>query len=221
MKAYIDIDNNYFKGLFIARPKTGSVQHLGKSKYRIRWTDNDGKRHSKYLQKRNVTEAREYLKKIMSQREDYFSRGDITLKQFSNNFMKLKKIELGISTYDDYFTMLNNHIIPYFNERKLNKIYSVHIVEFRSQLAKKKGKSGCLSNRTINKVLIFLHGIFQDAVDDDRILKNPVKLKKHKLDSESKNDFFTIEEMNLFLSNVIHEYVLSMISPRGSRLKRR
>lgn len=49
----------------------------------------------KIFTKRNVTEAGEYLKKIMSLREDHFRRGDITLKRFFNNFIEMKKIELS------------------------------------------------------------------------------------------------------------------------------
>ncbi len=191
----------------MGRSPTGSIDKVGKYSYRLRRYI-DGKRVTiKVITAKNKSEARKILNKYLSKNLKDIERGDITLKQCSNNFMESKKIELGISTYDDYLTMLNNHIIPYFKEKKLNQIYSGDITKFRGHLAQKKGKSGCLSNRTINKVLIFLHGILQDAVDDDRLLKNPVKLKKHKLDSESKNDFFTIEEMNLFLSNVNHEYV--------------
>jgi integrase len=191
----------------MGRSPIGSIDKVGKNSYRLRRYI-DGKRITiKVITARNKSEARNILNKYLSKNLNDIERGNITLKQFSKNFMESKKIELGISTYDDYLNMVTKHIIPYFNERKLNQIYSGDITKFRGYLAQKKGKSGCLSNRTINKVLIFLHGIFQDAVDDDRILKNPVKLKKHKLDTESKNDFFTIEEMNLFLSKVTHEYV--------------
>ncbi|KPJ80225.1 MAG: hypothetical protein AMS17_20810 [Spirochaetes bacterium DG_61] len=188
------------------RSKTGSIQNVGKNRYRLRWTDSNGKRCSKYIVSRNITEAKDFLNKILSHQDEYLSRGNIRFNQFVENFIESKKIELGISTYDDYKRMLNKHIIPYFNERKLYNIHTGDITKFRTYLSKKRGKNGCLSNRTINKILIFLHGIFQDAVDDDRLPKNPVKLKKHKLDSDSQNDFFTLEEMNLFLSNLIPEY---------------
>ncbi len=70
-----------------------------------------------------------------------------------------------------------------------------------------KGKP--LAAKTVNHIILILHALFNDAVDDRRIDENPVKFKKgkHKLEEESQEiDHFNIEELNLFLDNIDLEY---------------
>ena len=99
----------------MGRSPTGSIDKVGKYSYRLRRYI-DGKRITiKVIKAKNKSEARKILNKYLSKNLKDIERGDITLKQYSNNHMESKKIELGIATYDDYLTMLNNHIIPYFN----------------------------------------------------------------------------------------------------------
>jgi integrase len=115
---------------------------------------------------------------------------------------------LKSSSLDDLAQMSRNHIIPFFEDKKLNEIYASDIDEFILHLQKKKSvQNKLLSGHTINKVLYALHGLFEYAILDQRIEKNPVNLKCHKVKEELKGiDHFSLDEMNSFLCHVHPEY---------------
>lgn len=102
----------------------------------------------------------------------------ITFKEASEIYMDL---HVGIyckeSTKTGYEGYLNNHIIPYFGKQRLIDISCQQIQSFiKTKLDEK------LSNQTINHMLILMSCVFNKMIDDEIILKNPVrKVKKLKL----------------------------------------
>lgn len=148
------------------------------------------------------------MNKALPQEINYVQRGDIKLRYFAEKWFERRKVTLKPSVVDSYKRILTKHIIPYFGERKLKDIYSGDIEDFRTELLNKKGKGGnSLSPKTVNNILILLHRTFDDAIDDQRIEKNPVIFKKHKVPyNPPEKDHFTLEEMNLFLNNVSNRY---------------
>ena len=186
--------------------KTGSILKRGKVWW-IYYTIN-GKRHSKATSARTKTEAQQILNRHLPKEIDFDQRGNIPVKEFATGWLVKRKLYLKPSVYDSYVPIVNKHIIPHFGIKKLNGIYAGDIERFVLDLSKKKGKGEKLiSPKTINNIVILLHRIFDDAVDDRRIEINPVLLKKHKLPYDApEKDHFSIDEMNLFLENVNPEY---------------
>ena len=186
----------------MGRRKTGTIIKRGDQWY-IKYTIN-GERIQKVTNARTKSEAQEILSKALSKEINYVQRGDIIVKDFAEKWFERRKVALKPSVVDSYRTTLNKHIVPYFGDRKLGDIYAGDIEDFRAHLLRKKRIGGkTLSPKTVNNVLIILHRIFDDAVDDRRIEINPVIFRKHKATyNPTEKDHFTLEEMNLFLKNV-------------------
>lgn len=191
----------------MGKRKTGSILKRGKVWW-IYYTIN-GKRHSKATSARTKTEAQQILNRHLPREIDFDKRGNILVKEFSTEWLEKRKVYLKPSVYDSYVPIVNKHIIPHFGTRKLNAIYAGDIELFVLDLSKKKGKGEKpISPKTINNIVILLHRIFDDAVDDRRIEINPVLLKKHKLRYDApEKDHFSIDEINLFLENVNPGYI--------------
>ena len=194
----------------------GYVQKRGKSWY-VYYRE-DGKKRGKVVKgARNKTEADRYLKtEIFGNNVEHLYRGNIKFRDFALNWIENKRPYLKPSVFDRYVLNLQKHIIPFFREKKLNSIYSGHIQEFVKHLSQKKsGKYKnpslkgvkTLSPKTVNNNLMILSSLFSDALGDRMIDENPVQIKKHKLTVNNKEaDYFSVQEIQVFLSNVRSEY---------------
>jgi len=189
------------------RENRGTVTEIIRGrKYRVRWWSG-GRRYSRTLHC-NLTEAKEYLRKQHERDSDVIERGNIPLSEYAKILLEFKKARLKASSYDDVSQIVRNHIVPYFEGVKLNHIYTSDVDNFLLHLQKKSSKRNMsLSNHTINKVLYVLNNLFEYAIDDRRIEKNPINLRRHKLKEEQKEiDHFSLEEMNCFLCHVHQLY---------------
>jgi len=90
-----------------------------------------------------------------------------TLETAVNSFLQRKKISVSSGTWHKYETNARVHIIPYFKNDQLNEITKPDIQKFISLKAKN------LAPATIKIIHLILQQVFNDAIDDDLILKNP------------------------------------------------
>jgi integrase len=74
------------------------------------------------------------------------------------------------STLDDYRSAVRCHFLPAFGKRPLERITAAEIDRWRAGLV----AEGRLSNRSINKLLTVLHGVFERAKATWRLPLNPV-----------------------------------------------
>jgi integrase len=102
---------------------------------------------------------------------------------------------------------LDRHLIPYFGEKEVGRIEKIEVKEFRSCLAKVKGRNGntSLSAKTINRIIQILGQILSEAADDFDF-NNPVdkikRLKQQRVDIQP----FSIKEVKLILATVREDY---------------
>ena len=68
-----------------------------------------------------------------------------------------------------YQNCVEKHLIPYFGEYKLGKIKQIDIQNFYAE------KSLICSESLMDKLKLCLYGIFETAIDNDIIYKNPAK----------------------------------------------
>jgi len=93
------------------------------------------------------------------------------------------------STLSDYRSALNAHLLPAFGERPIESITAEDIEHWRRGL-------GGLSNRSKNKLLIQLHGIFRRAQTVYGLAANPLaRVEKHPLRSSGDIQVFSPEEV--------------------------
>ena len=110
-----------------------------------------------------------------------------------STWYKNKMINGGVAknTIASYRGALKNHILPYFGEMYIDKINTNIIREFRVYLAEEKE----LSNKSINNIVDTIRLIFNWAMEDNLIYKNPVSATLKALDTESSRVAFTMDQV--------------------------
>ena len=106
---------------------------------------------------------------------------NIFLKTFAQRF--LETLNCGDTTKRSYEIYLKLHIIPYLGSKRIIDINSSDINNFRN----KKIGEGC-SNKNINNFINLLNRIFEYAIDQNLIDKNPCRdIEKLKIESKKKD----------------------------------
>lgn len=121
---------------------------------------------------------------------------DITLAEWADKWLetyKAGKVKYStlITTYQN---PVNNHIKPYFKQARLKDIRRVDIERFLQSKAN-------LSEATLHKIKLTLRGIFESAVENDIIPKNPAKSIKPVSNAPKKEKrAYSLEEARQFIS---------------------
>jgi integrase len=106
--------------------------------------------------------------------------------------------ELGGQTFHAYKTIIKNHILPYFENMRLEEVKPVHVLNFMDQLKRHDGGKEQLSIGTIQYIYRVLRNVFQRAVDWKIIKNNPVADVKKPKSKNNHND-----EINVYSENEV------------------
>jgi integrase len=100
----------------------------------------------------------------------------LTLREFVDAYWKpsLDRKGLKQSTRGSYDSALERHVFPALGDYRLTDIVPLHIEQF----VQTKMKSG-LNPKTVRNLILVLQGILSIAVDNDVILKSPIR-RSHK-----------------------------------------
>jgi len=144
------------------------------NRYEIQRTvghDPDGKRIVKSFYGKNKDEAvrkyQEYLAGIEKIREE---KKRMPFELWAERWLRTyKEPDVKPTTYTTtYARPCKNYIIPYFKERFIQDITQVDIKQFLNSVSDR-------SQSLIDKIIICLHGIFEAAIDNDIVSKNPCR----------------------------------------------
>lgn len=116
---------------------------------------------------------------------------DISIQDALNDWLNRQFKILEKSTWRDYKSSINYHLIPSFGELTLVELMTGEIREWISQLD--------ISNKRINNVLIPLRAIYSEAYHDEIIDKNPLDRIKNLPNHAPEVEPFTLAEMNSIL----------------------
>lgn len=96
---------------------------------------------------------------------------DITFEVWAQKWLTVyKKPHVTENTYRlTYLNSVEKHLIPYFGKAELKNIRSIDVQNFFVT------KQNDLSESMLDKLHMCLFGIFETAIDNDLIYKNPVK----------------------------------------------
>lgn len=120
----------------------------------------------------------------------------VLLGTFIADWVERQKPLLKATTYDNYISMLNCHIIPYFNERKLKltDIKPIHLQNYMNQ------KLTRLSSNTVRKHFSLIKTAMQDAFINDFIVSNPAYKVKMPKKNKPQHDFYTADVLKRLLT---------------------
>lgn len=118
-----------------------------------------------------------------------------TVSEMIDISLKMNRASRKQLTHEGYERVLNRYVIPIFGKRKIDSIKPSELVSWQNSLLEK------LSSKSVSNARIIFNGVFQDALRDEIIGKNPfsiVKAPKQSLKREnnpfSKDEIFKILE---------------------------
>lgn len=137
----------------------------------------------------------------------------ITFAQFYEKWYdEYAMVELEKTTRGGYDHNIKTKVIPILGNMKLSAIKPIHLTSLYNSLRKdgvrQDGKSGGLSETTINMIHVTLSGILKKAVEWDVIMNNPcdrTQTPKRAKDSDD-IEYFTVEQTLTFLDALEMEY---------------
>ena len=94
-----------------------------------------------------------------------------TMESFSRYWLAFEKTEVRETTRYAYAATLNNHIIPYFGDKPMQKIGREDVYKYFAHLREEKN----LGTNTIRKHYDMLKGIFTSAVESEKLFVSPMK----------------------------------------------
>ena len=191
--------------------KTSSGKEYYTVYFRIKTADNKTKAINKstgiLVKKGNKKLAEQKAQEIVSQYEDisYCDFYDMTLDKYMSDYLQRLKSELKATTYDNYVSMFNKHIQPYFSQTglKLKEIKPLHIQGYINSKLEE------VSANTVIKQFRLISQCLQDAVVNDIIKSNPCHKVTPPKKSKPQHDWYTEEELKTLL-NVAKDTVLEV-----------
>lgn len=129
---------------------------------------NSGER--RYLRAKKVPLLKAKVADMEAERSKGRVDPNVTLSDWADRWLETyKKGNVLDTTYaTSYESQVNNHIKPHFGKDAVIAIKSIHIQEYLNTLAG-------YSLSMIDKITHALNGIFETAIDNDIILKNPMR----------------------------------------------
>ena len=127
-----------------------------------------------------------------------FARKKIAFSEFAHNWMgKYAKPHVKESTYHHYEKMINSYLIPFFGDTHLNRINHEKGQDYLSYMLERG-----LSPKTINDTMVPFKQMFKHAVSWGYLSHNTVQYVKPLKLPYREMDFFTPDEIRIFLKNV-------------------
>lgn len=95
-----------------------------------------------------------------------------TVKEMIDISLKMNRASRKANTHNSYNYVLNKHVIPVFGNRKIYSIKPSELTLWQNDLLK------TLSNKAVINTRVIFNGIFEDALRDEIISKNPFSIIK-------------------------------------------
>lgn len=183
--------------------------------YQGRYKDRFGKNKTIYNHK--LSTLRKELASAIADNQIYASvRDEIKLDNWFDRWIDVyKRKSVRPNTIREYTHIYKKNISPFLGERKINSLVKSDI----QQLIERTDDDGYLYERQ-NKVKVILADMFERAVEDDLMLKNPTKGVKLYKSKDSKAKALTIEEQDTFFEyckNTFYDNLFNVAVNTGLR----
>lgn len=141
---------------------------------------------------------------------EYIQTKNLKFSQFVDDWIeKHAKKNLAIRTQGNYKEKLNNYILPYFGNYKLDDIKTMHIVMFLDEVSQpgnaKSGRKKPLSNATIYEIDKTLRVVFNKAVEWQVLKESPMKDLSRPSIKRKKMNFLDSFGIKYFLESMYKE----------------
>lgn len=144
-------------------------------------------------------EAQEYERKFI---ENLSLESDMIFKVLFNNYLDDIKYKIKPQTITTKVKVFTLHILPYFENMKINEITSNLILKWHNELLEKNSKINCqkLNPSYIRKIHSEMSAIMNYSVKHYGINKNPCKIAGNvKKQKEKEMQIWTVDEYKKFI----------------------
>jgi integrase len=190
----------------------------GKSIYYVQFFDQDGYRLSAKSTGQSSKAATENWAYEQIRKGKVNIKKDISFSEYAKDWWVWDKCEyikrklargksISPAYVDSMRTYLTNHILPYFGDKKLQKITPKMIEKWLMELREKPSRQGkCLSPTTINHSLLTLKIMLQEAVRFEYLPNNPADKIEQLSENPKEKSILNIHEIkNLFQDDNINK----------------
>lgn len=175
----------------------GSVHKTKYGKYCIRYMK-DGKRISKNVNVKTLTEAKMILAELISEVDSNVYQDNVKM-----TFYELTKLwlehhaepNLSPTTVISYKSMLNNVIIPRLGDMKISDIKKIHIQDVINECREKN-----LTSKTQRKYLLCISSIMSYGMELDMLKFNPcstIKIRANSMEQKKEMQIYDHNEIEM------------------------
>jgi len=121
-----------------------------------------------------------------------------TVDEFWKVSFEIHKIHRRILTQNNHQNVYKLHIKPYFGNKKLDEIKPSHLATWQNKLLEN------IATKTLSMIRAIFNVVFNDAIADDIITKNPLKFTKKPVNVAVRDIApFNKDEIFLILNNMV------------------
>jgi integrase len=170
----------------------GRIRQLPSGRWQARYPGPDGKLRPAPQTFERKADASRWLadKRAEINREEWLDpdAAKVTFGLYAETWIKER--DLADTTAERYEGILRNHVQPYFGDRALSEIKEPVIRQWRKKL-----QDAGVGAATVAKAYRLVHSIFNTAVDDLLIRRNPCRIKGAGQDKANERSALTIDQV--------------------------
>jgi integrase len=176
-----------------SRRRFGAIRQLPSGQWQARYPGPDGVMRPADTTFRTKTEAAEWLvdKEAEIRAGDWINpeAGKITLAKYAESWV-VERPKMRPTTRERSATLVRLHIAPYLGDMELGDIRDPHVRRWYKQLGDNK-----VGAATVARAYQLLKSIFNTAVDDEVIRRNPCRIKGAAVYKSEERPVLTITEV--------------------------
>lgn len=160
----------------------------------------DTKQFGKDVDIKDVKKHRDKMVENKNQKKNV--DGSMYLELFAKKWLTEEVLKQSPNTYDDYYSKLKNHIIPYLKDYRLKNITRDKIQELINYLCTKKSmtkKGELLKPVTIKHIINILSSMLDYAVELHMIVINPCHDLKFPKTEKYEKEVYNIDEIKILV----------------------
>ena len=184
----------------------GTVRQLPSGKWQAQYLDGwkpDGRKNVKTWTRDTQRKALKAMQDYIKDKENGLLTGkEIAFADWAEECLENRKDNIGTATYENYRYMLK-HLKAYFGRKKLADIKTKDVEMFLTKL-----RLDGLSDSLQSKCKSMLSQIFDKAIANDILIKNPAKYaEKIKKGPQKEKEAFTVDEFSLLMANLPENWI--------------
>lgn len=149
---------------------------------------------------------------------------EIYLKYINDCKIEIEKGNMRKSTLDSKICIFEKHIVPYFKNYFINKIYKTDILNFQQKISQKKNLRNSkqnLSIGTLRKIYKQLNAFFEYCLQEEFIYSNPCRKVNNFKNEKQEKEFLTLDEFSKLINiieNTRDKTILHLLFFSGIRI---